>query len=288
VKYGFVDVEKVNYSIIRLCSTLGISRSGYYAWRKRKPSKRSVRKQRLQRRIEHIYHKSYRSYGAPRVHAELQKEQESIGSHTVARYMKELGLQSLRAKRYKTVYAKRAEQHYRIPGNVLNREFRASAPNRKWVSDITFIRHRQGWLFLAVVIDLYSRAVVGWAMGSKSTQALVSEALEMAVQMRRPKSGLLLHSDQGAQYTSYKYLEQAKSYGFIVSMSRRGECQDNAVAESFFHSLKIEWIRNKLFDNIEKAKQSIFKYIELFYNRQRLHSTNGYQSPFEYERKNVA
>jgi len=170
----------------------------------------------------------------------------------------------------------------------LNREFRASAPNRKWVSDITFIRHRQGWLFLAVVIDLYSRAVVGWAMGSKSTQALVSEALEMAVQMRKAKPGLLLHSDQGAQYTSYKYLEQAKSYGFVVSMSRRGECQDNAVAESFFHSLKIEWIRNQLYDNLDKAKQSVFKYIELFYNRQRLHSTNGYQPPLVYEERNVA
>ena len=288
MKYAFIEDKKVYYSICRLCEVLKVSRSGYYSWKLRKPSLQLLRKQQLLSDIERIYVASHRSYGSPRIQAQLRSEHYTIGRTTVARYMQELKLQTQRAKRYKTVYAKRSEQVYRIPGNVLSRDFKAVGPNKKWVSDITFIRHQQGWMFLAVVIDLYSRAVVGWAMDSKSTQQLVSEALAMAVQSREPRPGLLLHSDQGSQYTSHAYLKQVKAYGMVLSMSRRGNCQDNAVAESFFHSLKIEWVRNRIYKKIEEAKQSIFKYIEMFYNRQRLHSTNGYKSPFVYEAANVA
>ena len=283
MKYAFIETEKSNYSIVRLCDILSVGRSGFYAWRKRKPSRRSREKQRLLARIKDIYQESHRSYGSPRIHEQLLSEATIVGRHRVARYMQELGLHSQRAKRYKTVYEKRSEQQTRIHDNVLGRNFKATAPNTKWVSDFTFIRHKQGWMFLAIVLDLYSRAIVGWAMSDTPNQALVSDALEMAVQMRQPKSGLLLHSDQGAQYTSNAYLKQAKDYGFIVSMSRRGNCQDNAVAESFFHSIKIEWIRNHLYQNLGEAKHSLFKYIELFYNRKRLHSTIEYKAPFVYE-----
>ena len=283
MKYAFIEKEKVNHSIVRLCNSLDVSRSGFYAWTVRKPSAKTLKKERIKARIQCIYEESHQSYGSPRIHAQLSDEDYSIGRHAVARYMQEMGLQSQRAKRYKTVFAKRQEQHARIKENLLARNFMATEPNKKWVSDLTFIRHKYGWMYLAIILDLYSRAIVGWSMSDKPSQELVTDALTMAVEMRRPKPGLLLHSDQGTQYTSHSYLEQAKKYGLQVSMSRKGNCHDNAVAESFFHSLKIEWVRNRTYKNITEAKQSIFKYIELFYNRQRLHSTNGYQAPFAFE-----
>lgn len=202
--------------------------------------------------------------------------------------MHKLGLQAVQAKSYKRTHQARQPYRDTIKSNVLGREFSANRPNRKWVCDITYIALRQGWLYLSIVMDLYSRAIVGWSMGCRPSKGLVSRALAMAFEMRRPKPGLVLHSDQGVQYSSRSYLQEAESYGFIVSMSRRGNCYDNAVAESFFHTLKAELVRNRVFSTASEAKQTLFKYIEIFYNRQRLHSTIGYQPPLEYEALGVA
>lgn len=283
MKYAFVHQHRNEHAVKKLCLVLEVARSGYYEWRKGKPSKRAIETAALESNIQRVFADSGQAYGSPRIHAQLNREGIPSSRGRVERLMRRLGLQSVRARRYKRTYRVRQSRPNSVKPNLLDRTFAASAPNTKWVSDITFIALKQGWLHLAVVMDLYSRAIVGWAMDTKPTQELASRALTMACQSRRPSEGLLLHSDQGVQYTSHAYETHAQSYGCVLSMSRKGNCYDNAAMESFFHSLKAELTRNNVFATLGSARQALFKYIELFYNRRRLHSTIGYVPPLEYE-----
>jgi transposase InsO family protein len=220
------------------------------------------------------------------MHAELVAQGHSIGRGRVERLMSSNAIQAKQARRNKRVYKLRGAQI--SVGNILDRQFYASAPNKKWVSDITFIETREGWLYLAIVLDLYSRAIVGWSMGKSINGQLVRDALAMAVEHRFIDSQVLVHSDQGSQYTAHAYHETLQNYGMVCSMSRKGECHDNAVAESFFHSLKSELVYDEKYLTRAEAKQSVFKYIEIFYNRKRRHSYLNYQAPLVYETMNVA
>jgi len=269
-----------------LCEMLGVSRSGYYDWLDRKPSKRALENDRLLQKIKilHVTHKQ--RYGSPRMHAALEKQAEKVSKGRVERLMSKHNIVAIRSKRHKRVYRQR-EQQQPAP-NVLAREFSAEKPNCKWVSDITFIPTREGYLYLAIILDIYSRAIAGWAMSHRINGQLVLDALDMAISHRGSPQGVLVHSDQGSQYTAEVYREKLNQHKMICSMSRKGECHDNAVAESFFHTLKEELVHDENYATRQEARQSIFKYIELYYNRQRLHSFIGYEAPLEYERIHAA
>lgn len=269
-----------------MCRLLGVSTSGFYDWLKRSPSQRAVEDKIYLRQIKNIHRDVMETYGSPRMHAELVAQGYEIGRGRVERLMSSNGIQAKQARRNKRVYKLRGAQV--SVGNRLNREFYASAPNQKWVSDITFIETREGWLYLAIVLDLFSRAVVGWSMSKTINGQLVKDALAMAVEHRVVESPVLVHSDQGSQYTANAYHQTLLDYGMVCSMSRKGECHDNAVAESFFHSLKTELVYGEKYQTRAEAKQSVFKYIELFYNRKRRHSYLNYQAPLVYESMNVA
>lgn len=269
-----------------LCKTLGVSRSGYYHWASRKISDRQEANLQMVQKIRTIHAEVKQTYGSPRMHAELAGQGCDVSLGRVERLMRKHGIQAKQAKRYRSVYQQRQVQSS-YP-NLLDRQFYAKTPNQKWVSDITVIGTRQGWLYLAVVLDLYSRAIVGWSMSSKITGQIVLDALQMAISQRRKVKGVLVHSDQGSQYTARDYQEALACHEMVCSMSRKGECHDNAVAESFFHSLKAELVRDHRFTTRSEARQAIFQYIELFYNRKRRHSYLDYQAPLEYERMSSA
>ncbi len=237
-------------------------------------------------KIESLHAKHKQRYGSPRMHAALLKQGLQVSKGRVERLMKKNNIAAVRSKRHKRVYIQREQQ--KSSPNILARKFSANQPNEKWVSDITFIPTQQGYLYLATVLDLYSRAIVGWSMSERINGQLVLDALDMAIQHRGAPQGVLVHSDQGSQYTAQAYRNKLKLNSMICSMSRKGECHDNAVMESFFHTLKDELVYEKSYKTKDEAKQSIFKYIELYYNRQRLHSTLGYEAPLEYERMNAA
>jgi transposase InsO family protein len=222
------------------------------------------------------------TYGSPRMHVELVESGFAISLGRVERLMRAHGIVAKQSKRHKRTHQHRATQG--PAENVLNGEFGASMPNEKWVCDITFIETRQGWLYLAIVLDLYSRAIIGWSMSEQINGKLVEDALAMAIEQRDGAGPTIVHSDQGSQYTSAAYRQQIKDFGMLCSMSRKGACYDNAVAESFFHTLKNELVYDKRYETRAEAKQSIFKYIELFYNRKRRHSYLNYQAPLEYEK----
>ena len=281
MKYAFIRQQRHWHSLRRLCQVLGVSRSGYYDWSNRKISDRQQANLRLVRRMRQIHVEVKQTYGSPRMHAELLAQGYSVSRGRVERLMRQHGLQAKQAKRYKRIYQHRQVQQSQP--NLLDRRFYAQGPNQKWVSDITTVNTREGWLHLAIVLDLYSRAVVGWSMSSRITGKLVLDALRMAIAQREPASGTLVHSDQGSQYTAEEYQTELKRNAMICSMSRKGDCHDNAVAESFFHTLKVELVRDRRFDSRDGARQAIFQYIELFYNRQRRHSYLNYQAPLEYE-----
>ncbi|MFP2962870.1 IS3 family transposase, partial [Myxococcus sp. 1LA] len=226
--------------------------------------------------------KSRGTYGSPRVHAELRAKGRRVSRKRVARLMGQQGLAARRTRRF--VHTTDSRHTQPVASNVLARDFSADAPNRTWVTDITYVWTRQGWLYLAVVLDLFSRLVVGWAMGEFIDRHLVLGALDMALKRRRPPRGLLHHSDRGSQYSSEDYQRALASRGIECSMSRKGNCWDNAVAESFFSTLKMELVHDADFATRDQARAALFEYIEVFYNRQRRHSTLGYVSPVEYER----
>ena len=263
-----------------MCKVLQVSTSGYYVWRQRDQSKRSIRHQRLAREIRASFDASYRTYGALRIAYDLRENGEVIGKNTVACLMRKQGLMPKTKRRFRRAYD---AKHRSGVKNVLNREFAAQKMNTRWVSDITFIPTRTGHLHLCVMIDLYSRAIIGWSMSSRQKSDLVVNALQMAVRHRRPKQSVLVHSDQGVQYGSEAYRNLLTKYGMIQSMSRKGNCWDNAVAESFFHTLKTERTATESYLNHTQARVSIFDYIEVFYNRKRRHSSLNYQAPFTYE-----
>jgi len=270
------------FSLKRMCKVLKVSRSGYYAWKRRSPSQRERANETLLAEIRAVHQLSRRTYGSPRIHAWLRHKGSFCGRNRVARLMKMHQIVARKAHRW---HPTTTRQHPgdRIAPNLLQREFRASQPNQKWVSDITYIDTAEGWLYLASILDLYSRCVVGWAMAEQMDHQLVEAAWQMARLNRQPQEGLLHHSDRGSQYTSEAYQDQLASLDCVVSMSRTGNCYDNAVAESFFATLKTECATIQ-FTSKAQARSAIFEYIEGWYNRQRLHSSLDYLSPAEFER----
>jgi len=268
---------------------LTVSKSGFYDWLKREESHRSRQNRTLLNKIKIISKQSNERYGSPRIHAELQAEGESVGENRVAKLMKSACIQAKMHRKFKWVQKSRAQNDRQSDKeNHLNREFRASKPNEKWVSDTTQVKTRKGWLYLAMIMDLYSRRIIGWSMGHRNTERLAIDALEMAISCRGDVRNVLLHSDQGVQYTSWAYRRLMKENGIMYSLSRKGNCWDNAPAESFFHTLKTELVMFEDYHTINDAKMSLFSYIELFYNRRRRHSTIGYKTPHEYEDRLIA
>lgn len=267
---------------------LSIERSGYYAWLKRKPGKRAISNDGLDKKIIAIFKIHHGRYGAQRITDELCDNGETCSKNRVARRMKYLGLRAKAKKKFKVTTD--SKHNLPVAPNLLNRDFIATGPNQKWVGDISYVWTDEGWMYLAVVIDLYSRAIVGWSIQSTMSRQLVCDAFMMALWRRGFPRGALFHSDRGSQYCSNDYQKMLKMYGFICSMSRKGNCWDNAVAESFFHSMKTELIFTERYATREIAKQSIFQYIEVYYNRVRRHSALGSIPPetFENQCKNAA
>lgn len=282
MKYAFIQSNQHQHSAQLLCDVLDVSSSGYYDWRCRQASQRERNNQALLHKIRVIHHQSRERYGSPRVHKELQDDGVHVAKGRVERLMRVNGLQAKRSRRHRRIYVHR--EPVSVADNILNRAFTARRPNHKWVSDITFIPTRQGYLYLAIMLDLYSRAIVGWSMSARIDGQLVLDALTMATQQRGQPRGVLVHSDQGSQYTAGLYQQTLEEHGMQCSMSRKGNCHDNAVAESFFHTLKEELVTDADYKTRNEARQSIFRYIELFYNRKRRHSTIGYQAPLVYEK----
>jgi putative transposase len=281
MKYLFMAAHEQEFSVKAMSKVLGVSRSGYYAWEEREPSRRAQADAVMLVDIRAIFEKSRKTYGSPRIHTYLHRKGYICGRNRVARLMQAHQIVAKRAhKRHPTT----TQQHPgdRIAPNLLNREFSADLPNQKWVSDITYIDTTEGWLYLAVVMDLYSRRVVGWAMGEQMDAGLVEGAWQMALLNRQPPVGLLHHSDRGSQYTSEAYRDQLAALECQVSMSRTGNCYDNAAMESFFATLKAE-CANRVFNSKLEASSIIFEFIEAWYNRQRLHSTLDYLSPVDFE-----
>jgi len=280
MKFRFIHQQAKRHSVKGLCQVLGVSRSGYYAWRRRSPNTRELANEVLMHLIRLIYKGSRRTYGYRRVHAEVKKQMK-CSRNRVARLMRQAELYSRRRRRYRVTTQSRHKKP--VAKNHLARTFSATAPNRKWVSDITYIKTDEGWLYLSALMDLYSRKVVGWAMETRLTDDLTIKALDMALGRRRPPPGLVHHSDRGSQYASSKYQAHLKEAEAIASMSRTGNAYDNAPIESFFATLKTELIHHRRYRTRYEAKVDIFEYIEVFYNRRRLHSALKYRSPEEFE-----
>jgi transposase InsO family protein len=265
-----------------MCRVLRVSRSGYYAWRRRKPSATACRQAELGERIGQIHAESRRIYGAPRVHRELCARQVRCSKNTVAKLMRKASLRSKMHRRF-VVRTTDSRHAHPIAPNTLNRQFEQAQPNQAWAADITYIPTAEGWLYLAAVIDLCSRKIVGHATSDSLAADLTCQALRAALLQRKPQRGLLHHSDRGVQYACDDYQQLLASRGLAVSMSRKGNCYDNAVMESFFGTLKTELVHHEKYATREAARQSLFEYIEVFYNRRRRHSVLGYVSPHEYE-----
>jgi putative transposase len=264
------------------CQVLEVSRSGFYAWQQRPQSDRSQRQEQLVRQMRGI-HAEWRkdSYGSPRMYQELKARGHEVSENTVARLMKEHGLRATTVRKFR--HTTDSNHAYPVAQNVLDREFAATRPNEKWVSDITYVWTDEGWLYLAAVEDLYSRKVVGWSLGERMTSELTNSALKMAIDRRLPSADLMAHSDRGSQYASGSYQELLKSQGITCSMSRRGNCWDNAPMESFFATFKKELVYQERYATRAEARQSVFEYIEVFYNSERRHSSLGYVSPQAFE-----
>jgi transposase InsO family protein len=267
-----------------MCRLLGVSRSGYYAWRGREESARAREDRRLTKRIKAIYDQNRRTYGAPRVYEELRKAGETCGKNRVARLMDEAGLKAhvQRRRRVKTTDSKHS---FPVAPNLLKGRAAPQACDEVWVSDITYIGTEEGWLYLAVVMDLHSRRIVGYAMQKNLKASLAITALDMALKGRSPAPGLIHHSDRGSQYASHAYQRLLRDHGAVASMSRKGNCYDNAAMESFFRSLKTELVYREDYQTREEARASVFDYVAAFYNGQRSHSSLGYVSPVEFEAK---
>jgi putative transposase len=285
VKYAWITQHRDLYPIVLMCRLLDVSKAGYYDLLDRPPSSRAQRRERIQAAVRAVHAESQAIYGSFKIARELARRDdlESACRNTVARAMREMGLSSRVSKAFTPTTTKSDPAKQAVP-TVLERDFTAERPNQKWVTDITYLPTLTGWVYLAVVIDLFSRKVVGWSISDSLATPLVAGALRRAIESRRTVGRELLHhSDRGSQYTSDAYQETLRRWGIECSMSRTGDCYDNAVAERFFWSLKHEWTKHETFANLEAARLSVFKYIETFYNPVRLHQTLGYKSPSQFE-----
>jgi transposase InsO family protein len=281
VIFSFIEQHREAWPVTVMCDTLGVSSQGFYAWRSRPKSEQQQRRDALLVEIRAVHAEVKERYGSPRIHAELQANGTPCCVNTVAKLMHDNDIRAKTARKFRHT----TDSNHALPvaDNLLSREFDAQGPNERWVTDITYIWTREGWLYLAVVEDLYSRLVVGWSMAATMTSRLVVDALEMAVARRLPQEGLLAHSDRGSQYASEHYQRLLAQHGIDCSMSGVGQCWDNAPMESFFASLKKELVHHEDYQTRAEARASIFEYIETFYNPKRRHSSLGFVSPAEYE-----
>jgi putative transposase len=282
MRYRFIDAERARYPVRALCRVLRVAASGYYASCARAPSACALRQEALTCRIRAIHAASRGTYGAPRVHAELLAQGERCCLNTVAKLMRRAGIVPKTVRRFRITTDSR---HTKAAPNLLGRVFRAERPNACWLTDITFIPTREGWLYLAVILDLYSRAVLGWAMGNRLDRWLAISALQMAI-ARRGAAPAILHSDRDAVYSTAEYRALFAQHGICQSMSRKADCWDNAPMESFFHTLKTELVMHCDYQTREQARSSLFEYMEAFYNRQRRHSSINYEAPLVFEAMN--
>lgn len=280
MKFAFIEHYRDEFSVMQMCELLAVSSSGFYAWLEREPSQREQENGCLTEQIRVLHQRSRQTYGSPRIHADLQAMGQRISRKRVARLMREAGIQARRKQGYKCT-TKRDATHVVAP-NLLAQDFRAETVNETWVADITYIDTHEGWLYLATILDVYSRKIVGWSMRTRLQKQLVQNALMMAVGRRDIPHGLRHHSDQGSQYTSHDFLQLLTQHGIQVSMSGAGNCYDNAMMESFFATLKTECV-TATFETRQQARQVIFEYIEVWYNRCRRHSALGYLSPEHFE-----
>jgi transposase InsO family protein len=283
MRFAFIDAEKALYPLRILCRVLGVSRSGYYAWRARKPSARALGDERLRPKVVEAFATGRGTYGSPRVRDELVDQGFEIGRKRVARLMREMGLQGVCPRKFRVTTD--SDHDHPIAKNLLDRNFEASKPNEKWTTDITYVWTGEGWLYLAVVMDLFSRRIVGWSVADHMETSLCLDALRKALALRMDVEGLIHHSDRGVQYASAGYREALDAADIECSMSRRANCWDNAVGESFFGTLKNELIYRRPWLTREEARDAIAEYIEIFYNRIRRHSTIGGVSPAKFEEK---
>ena len=285
MKYAFVAAYCQQFRIASMCRALKVSRSGYYEWRSRAPSAHALADQALLPKIRHLHIASKEAYGAVKTWKMLNQQGVTCGKHRVARLRRDAGIEAQRKRRFRITV-----EHHKMPAaapDLVQRHFHADEPNRIWVGDVTFIRTRAGWLYLAMLLDLYSRKVVGWSMSDRNDEALTLAALNMAVAHRVPPPGCIHHTDQGGLYRSRGYRARMEQIGMLPSMGNKGTAYDNAVAESFFSNLKNELAHHCIFATREEARAAIFSYIELFYNRQRIHQSLGYQSPQKFEDRMV-
>lgn len=286
--YRLIDENTAHHDVSLMARLLGVSRQGYYAWKRRGPSRRKAEDAALTEKIKAHHQRSHGTYGAPRIHADLREiDGFPVGRRRVARLMREAGLTGVHRRTGRASLTRQDRQATAAP-DLIGRDFTATAPNLRWTADITYVPTDEGWLYLAVVMDLFSRKIVGWAMADHMRTELVTDALAMAVAGRRPRPGLVHHSDKGSQYTSLTFGQRCEEAGIRLSTGQTGSCYDNAVTESFFASLETELIDRTTFRTRHHAEQALFAYIEGFYNPRRRHSANGHLSPTEYERRHAA
>lgn len=286
MKYATIRENEGQYAISLMCRALGVSRTGYSSWRNRPASVRAQENQQLGVLVNKLFHAEKGRAGAPRIVRALRKQGLHIGKQRVANSLKKQGLVAKAGRKYKATT--NSKHNLPVAPNLLEQDFTAIAPNQKWVSDITYIETGEGWLYLAVVLDLYSRLVVGWSMSERMNKALVMDALKMALWRRKMPRNVIVHSDRGSQYCAHTYQRLLKKHGLVCSMSKKGDCYDNAAMESWNHSLKVECIHGEKFATRAEAMAEVFEYINIYYNRQRLHSSLGYLSPEAFEAKKVA
>jgi putative transposase len=284
MRFRFIQDRRADYPVRIMCGVLGVSPAGYYAWRSRPESERSSANRDLVDEIKRVHRNTSGRYGSPRIRAELKAQGHGVSRGRIERLMRHHGIRAITAptRRVRTTDSR---HDFPIAPNLIGRNFTATAPNRMWLADITYVETAQGWLYLSTVLDLYSRRIVGWAMEDHLRADLPLAALKMAISAQRPGAGLIHHSDRGVQYASESYRKAIRSAGFLASMSRKGDCYDNAPMESFFHTLKTELVHHRKYATRAEATRDIFAYIEGFYNRTRRHSAIGFISPIEMELK---
>jgi putative transposase len=282
VRFAFIETEKASFSVALMCRVLKVSRAGFYAWRSRPAATRTRQDHALAAEVAAIYTSNRGCYGSPRVQVELRERGHRVGRKRVARLMRQQGFSARHKRRYRCTTDSR--HNFPISANVLARRFAVMRPDAAWVTDITYIWTLEGWLYLAVILDLFSRRIVGWSMSERIDRQLAIDCLQMAVAHRQPPDGLIHHSDRGSQYASHDYQRLLADHRIVGSMSRRGDCWDNAVAESFFATLKTELVYQSHWSTRAAARSAIFEYIESFYNRRRRHSSLAYLSPADFER----